>query len=545
MAKKVRDILTGDEARAALAAGVNKIANAVKCTLGPRGRLALLGRPGLCNLTKDGVSVARDITLADPFENEGAKLCIEAAFKCNSIAGDGTTSACVLAQSLVNEGLKYGSKGGNPVSIKNGMDIACKEVLNYLQEVKTEVSSAEEIKFVATISGNDSEVGQIVSDAFIKVGKEGVVSFELTQKPDTTLVMTDGYTIDRGFISTYFAADQNKIKTEYTDPVILLWGSRIVDMQEIGAFLNNIMPQINNRPILIIAEDVAENALATLILNHLKGTINVACIKCPGFGERKDHLMDDLAKFTGGVYCNPKLSYKLSNINPKALGSSQKVIITRDHTTFVNNFDNTSLSEYITALKTQSDECESQHDKDKFTERIAKLSDKIAVINIGAQTDSELNEKRYRYEDAINATKAALEEGIVPGGGATLLSASRNVVIKTNNEDEATGAAIVLQALESPLFTIASNAGYNGGTVVDKTLEKQRSKKTYNPAMGFDAKTGEYTNLLERGIIDPVKVTRSALENAVSIAGLLLITETVIVDAPSKEPPYNPMESMM
>ena len=551
--KKVKRLYFKDEARQGLARGVNQVAEAVKVTLGPKGRLVLLNKQhgGAGTLTKDGVSVAREIKLADALEDEGAKYCIEVAMKSNTLAGDGTTTATVLAQALINEGLRYVGSGGNSVSVKKGMDLAVSTVIQHLQAIKKSIEDPNEIKYIATISGNDAEVGSHVSDAFIAVGSDGVVTFEPTKKTETTLDLVKGMKIDRGMPNPYFATDSVKRKAELVDPFILLWGDRITDLPEVGAFLNNCLAADKDRPILIISDDIDQDPMATIILNKLKGNLSICCVKAPGIGSRREDLMSDLAAMTGGKYFAPDMGYKLKNVQMSDLGSAKRVTVTMEDTVFIDGASNPDkFEEHLTGLRAQHADTESNHDKMRLNERIAKLSGTVAVIKIGATTEAELIEKRYRFEDAINATKAAMEEGIVPGGGSALLSAVSELDVlladPSITQDEKAGIRIVQRAIKSPAICIANNGGYIGEAVVSKTIEAQATLCLTSPGYeyGFDAKTGEYCNMVDAGIIDPVKVTRSALENAASIAGLLLITETVIVDAEPDKPNVNPLDYM-
>lgn len=547
--KKVKKLYFKDEARQGLARGVNQVAEAVKVTLGPKGRLVLLNKQhGAGTLTKDGVSVAKEIKLADALEDEGAKYCIEVAMKSNTLAGDGTTTATVLAQALINEGLRYVGSGGNSVSVKKGMDLAVSTVIDHLQTIKKSINDPNEIKYIATISGNDVEVGSHVSDAFIAVGSDGVVTFEPTKKTETSLELVKGMKIDRGMPNPYFATDSVKRKADLLDPLILLWGDRINDLNEVGVFLNHCLSSNKDRPILIVSDDIDQDPMATIILNKLKGNLSICCVKAPGIGSRREDLMSDLAVLTGGKYFAPDMGYKLKNVQMTDLGNAKRVTVTMEDTVFIDGAsDPQAFEKYIAALKVQHAETESNHDKMRLSERIAKLSGTVAVIKIGATTETELKEKHYRYEDAINATKAAMEEGIVPGGGSALLSSVSKLDALLADlditHDEKAGINIVKSAIKAPAICIANNGGYIGEAVVAKTIESQIHTDT-GYQYGFDAKTGQYKDMVEAGIIDPVKVTRSALENAASIAGLLLITETVIVDAEPDKPVMNPLDYM-
>jgi len=547
--KKVKRLYFKDEARQGLARGVNQVAEAVKVTLGPKGRLVLLNRQhgGAGTLTKDGVSVAREIKLADALEDEGAKYCIEVAMKSNTLAGDGTTTATVLAQALINEGLRYVGSGGNSVSVKKGMDLAVTTVIDHLQEIKKSVQDHSEIKYIATISGNDSEVGNFVSDAFIAVGSDGVVTFEPTKKTETALDLVKGMKIDRGMPNPYLATDSVKRKAEFENPVILLWGDRITDLQEVGAFLNNCLTASKDRPILIVSDEIDQDPMATIVLNKLRGNLNICCVKAPGIGSRREDLMSDLAAMTGAKYFAPDMGYKLKNVKMTELGSAKRVTVTMEETVFVEGAANPDVyNKHLETLRSEHAETDSNHDKMRLSERIAKLSGTVAVIKIGATTEAELVEKRYRFEDAINATKAAMEEGIVPGGGSALLSAigklNSLLADPSISHDEKAGIGIVKAAIKAPAICIANNGGYIGEAIVAKTLETQ--DQTTSSSWGYNAKTGEFCDMYESGIIDPVKVTRSSLENAASIAGLLLITETVVVDAESDKPTVNPLDYM-
>jgi len=539
MAKKTKMIF-GDEAKKALQAGINAVAKAVAVTMGPGGRLVVLpGMYGQRVITRDGVTVAKSIFLEDQFENEAAQLVKQVAARTNDSAGDGTSTSIVLAQALVSEGLKYVATGGNPVAVKKGMELAVDKVVEYILNNKQAVShkDSDMIEFVATISGSDAEVGKLVAEAFTAVGENGVVTFEEGKTSKTVLDVTEGLTFDRGYISPYFAP-ANKSKVEYEHCKILVWEGRIATAGEIIPTLEAAAGK--NQPILIICDDMDGEALATAVINTANNRVQAVAVKAPGFGERKKGFMQDIAIATGAKYFTEDLKYKIENVKFSDFGEARKVIVDSESTTIVDaQGDPTKLEEHLANLRQMLAESDSKYDSEKLTERIAKLSSGIAIIKIGAGTEAELGEKKFRFEDAISATKAALELGIVPGAGNTLVGASLELSKKSSRKDLSpdvlAGYDIVAKALMAPLKTIAENAGYNGQTILDKVLQSMASHKG-SIMNGFDSREGQWVDLIKAGIIDPAKVTKSAIENAASIAILVLTTETLIVDASDKEP---------
>ncbi|MBS1722882.1 MAG: chaperonin GroEL [Armatimonadetes bacterium] len=530
-----KTLLYDETARRALERGVNKVADAVKVTLGPKGRNVVLDKKwGSPTITKDGVTVAKEIELEDPYENMGALLCVEVASKTNDVAGDGTTTATVLAQALVTEGLRYVAAGGNPIAVKRGIDKAVATVVEFLQSRAQPIKNKTEIQFVATISGNDSDVGGIVADAFEKVGKDGVITVEESSGREDQLEYADGMQFDRGFLSPYFINSPDKQNAVYEDAYVLLHEGKISMAPALLQFLDNIIGewQRQPKPLLIIAEDVDQQALATLVLNRLKTGLPIVAVKAPGFGERRKEMMRDLAVMTGGVYVCEEMGMQLANAQVEHLGRVRKIIVTKDTTTLVNGGGAPEkVAGRIAELRAQLSTVESNYDKEKLQERLAKLSGGVAVIKVGASTEAALKEKKFRYEDAVNATRAAIEEGIVPGGGVMLLrsiDALENLTM--DNSDEQTGVSIVKAALSSPLWHIASNAGMKPDVVVEQVRALKGNQ-------GLNAATQQMVDLVKSGIIDPVKVTRSALENAASIAGLLLTTEAIVVEKPDPNAP--------
>lgn len=538
MASKI--LIFNTDARAALERGVNQVANAVKVTLGPRGRNVILEQKykGSPIITKDGVTVAKEIELEDPYENMGAQLCKEVASKTNDVAGDGTTTATVLAQALVNEGIRYATAGGNPIAVKRGMDKAVETVIANVIAQATPVKSKSQIEFVATISGNNADVGQIVADAFEKVGKDGVITVEESGREDS-LEYTDGMQFDRGYLSPYFINEADKQIVQYDDAYVLLHEGKISMAPAMLKFLEKFVEGCGGqpKPLLIIAEDVDQQALATLVLNRIRVGLTVVAVKAPGFGDRRKEMMRDLAILTGGQYICDDLGIQLENSTIDMLGRVKRVIVDKDTTTLVEGHgDKAALAERIGVIRTQLEKSESKFEKEKLQERLAKLSGGVAVIKVGASTETAMKEKKHRYEDAINATRAAIEEGIVPGGGVALLRASKALDnFKGDNDDEQAGIGIVQRALEAPIRQIALNAGYKGDIIVEKVRDLEGG-------FGLNAATGEIVDLYEAGIIDPVKVTRSTIENAASIVGLLLTTDAIVVEKPAAENPNAGME---
>ena len=534
-------ILYKDDARESLKRGVDKLANAVKVTLGPRGRNVVLDRGfGSPVITKDGVTVAKDIDLEDKFENVGAELVKEVASKTNDMAGDGTTTATILAQSIVSEGFSAVASGANPIVLKRGMDKATAWVLEYLESKKKKVTAGN-IKEVASISANDPEIGKLIADVFSEVGKDGVVTVEESQSAEMSKDIVEGMQFDRGYISHYMVTNTERMEAIYDDPYILITDRKISSINDIVPLLQKIT-QSGKRDLVIIADDVDGDALATLVVNKLRGNFNALAVKAPGFGDRKKELLEDLAVITGGTVIAEEKGLKLESVELNMLGRAHKVKSTKENTTIVDGKGKKSdIEKRISQLKSQLEKATSSYDKEKIQERLAKLSGGVAVIRVGALTETEMKEKKFRIDDAVSATRAALEEGIVSGGGVALLNAARALAgakLKGVTEfgDEAKGVAIVRTILEKPLRTIAENAGKDANEVIGQLIQSDDGK-------GFDATTGEYVDMITAGIIDPFKVVKTALVNAVSVASLILTTEAVITDKP--EPKVPPMPSGM
>jgi len=520
-----KNLLFDETARRALERGVNKVADAVKVTLGPKGRNVVLDKKwGSPTITKDGVSVAKEIELEDPYENMGAQLCKEVASKTNDIAGDGTTTATVLAQSIVNEGLRYVAAGGNPIAVKRGIDKAVGKVVEFIKANSVEVKEKSQVEFVATIAGNDPEIGKFVADAQDKAGKDGVITIEESKSRETSLEVVEGMQFDRGYISPYFVTDPERMEAVLENPLILLHEKKISSAQDFLPFLEKASTA--RKPILIIAEDIEGEALATLVLNKIRGVLQVAAVKAPGFGDRRKAMLEDLATLTGGKFISEDLGTKLENVTLDMLGTAKKVAITKEDTTIIEGAGaKNDVIGRIQQIKAQIETTDSNYDREKLQERLAKLSGGVAVIKVGASTETELKEKKHRFEDSLSAVRAAVDEGIVPGGGATLLRAADALATDGLTGDELTGLNIVKRALEAPIRTIAENAGLEGSVIVDKV----RNAKS---PQGLDASTGELVDLVKAGIVDPAKVTRSTIQNAASIAGLVLTTEALVVEKP-------------
>jgi chaperonin GroEL len=528
-----KQILYDEDARRALERGVNLVADAVKVTLGPKGRNVVLEKKwGSPTITKDGVTVAKEVELEDPFENMGAQLCREVASKTNDVAGDGTTTATVLAQAIVAEGLKYVAAGGNPILVKRGIEMAVEKAVEEIKKHAIPVSTKEDVEHVASIAGNDPEIGRVIAEAMEKVGKDGVITVEESKGTTTTLEVVEGMQFDRGYISPYFITDPERMEAVLEDCYILIHEKKISNAQDLIPLLEKIANA--RKPLLIIAEDVEGDALATLVVNKIRGVLNVAAVKAPGFGERRKAMLEDIAILTGGKFLSEDLGIKLENVDFSMLGRAKKVIIAKEETTIVEGAGSRdAVMGRINQIKKQIEETESNYDREKLQERLAKLAGGVAVIKVGAATETELKEKKHRFEDALSATRAAVEEGIVPGGGVTYL----NIIPALNGigetPDEQHGAAIVRRALEEPLRQIAENAGLEGSVVVERV-------KNMEKGWGLDALTGEYVDMVKAGIVDPVKVTRSALQNAASIAGMLLTTEALVVEKPEKKETKTP-----
>ncbi|HEY3329458.1 MAG TPA: chaperonin GroEL [Capsulimonadaceae bacterium] len=517
-----------EEARRALERGANIVANAVKVTLGPKGRNVVLDKKwGSPTITKDGVTVAKEIELDDPYENMGAQLVREVASKTNDVAGDGTTTATVLAQAIVNEGLRYVAAGGNPIKVRQGIDKAVEKIVLELSKRKIEVSTKESVAQVATISGNDPEIGNLIADALDKVGKDGVITVEESKGTETTLEVVEGMQFDKGYISPYFVSDPERMEAVLENPLILINEKKISSIKDLLPLLEQVSQ--TRRPFLIIAEDVDGEALATLVVNKLRGTLNVVAVKAPGFGDRRKAQLEDLALLTGGRFFTEDLGIKLENITVQDLGTAKRVTVTKDDTTLVEGAGTAeAVKGRIEQIRRTIENTDSNYDKEKLQERLAKLAGGVAVIKVGAATETELKEKKHRFEDALSSTRAAVEEGIVAGGGATLLELSDLLGDVTEDLDEKVGIAIVKKALEAPLRQIAENAGLEGSVVVDKV-------RNLPAGHGLNAATGEYVDLVAAGIVDPVKVTRSAVQNAASIGGMILSTESLVVEKRDKK----------
>ncbi len=529
-----KELKFDSEARRALEGGVNKLADAVKVTLGPKGQYVVLDKKfGSPTITNDGVTIAREIELEDIFENQGAQLVKEVATKTNDVAGDGTTTATVLAQVIVREGLKNVAAGANPVILRSGVDKAVTVAVEAIKGQSTEISGRDEISRVGAISARSEDIGNVIADAIDKVGKDGVVNVEEGQTFGLELEFTEGMQFDKGYLSPYFVTDQERMEASLDDPYILIANQKIGNVQDVLPLLNQVMQ--SNRPLLIISEDVEGEALATLIVNKLRGTFNAAAVKAPGFGDRRKRMMEDLATLTGGEVITEELGLKLENTQLNQLGRARRVVITKDDTVIVDGAGDTErITGRINQIRSELESTDSDFDREKLQERLAKLAGGVAVIKVGAATETELKERKHRVEDALSATRAALEEGIVPGGGVALLHAQQPVtdLLDSLDGDERTGATIVHRALEEPIRQIASNAGSDGSIVVDKV-------RNQSGAFGFNALSGEYEDLVQAGIIDPAMVTRSALQNAASIGSLIVTTEVVVAE-PEEDAPAMP-----
>ena len=533
MAKK---IVFDVEAREGIKRGVDALADAVKVTLGPKGRNAILGKSfGAPQVTKDGVTVAKEIELEDNLENMGAQMVKEVASKTNDIAGDGTTTATILAQSIVKEGIKNVAAGANPMDLKKGIDKAVAKVVEYLGSTAVEVGgSSEKIHSVASISANnDTAIGTIITEAFDKVGQEGVITVDEAKVSDTYVDVVEGMQFDRGYLSPYFVTDSEKMTTELEKTRILLFDKKISTMKDLTPVLNKVLE--SGSPLLIIAEDVDGEALATLVVNKLRGILKIAAVKAPGFGDRRKAMLEDIAILTGGSVISEEQGYKLENTSIEMLGTADLVTVDKDNTTIVGGHgDKDSITRRVNEIKNQIETTTSDYDKEKLQERLAKLSGGVAVLYVGAPSEVEMKEKKDRVNDALHATRAAIEEGIVAGGGVALLNAKPNLEnVETETEDEKTGVQIVRRALESPLRIIVENSGAEGSVVVSKVEEGE-------PNFGYNAKDGTYVDMLEAGIIDPKKVARVALEHAASVAGMIITTECALVDIKEDKAPAAP-----
>ncbi|HEX3910532.1 MAG TPA: chaperonin GroEL [Solirubrobacteraceae bacterium] len=529
-----KEIKYNSEARAALEAGVDAVANAVKVTLGPKGRYVVLDKKfGAPTITNDGVTIAREIEVEDVFQNQGAQLVREVATATNDVAGDGTTTATVLAQAIVRQGLKNVAAGANPLALKRGIEKAVEEVVKNIASQSKEVSGKDQIARVATISAGDEEIGDVIADAIEKVGKDGVVNVEEGQTFGMDLEFTEGMQFDKGYISPYMVTDQDRMEATLEDPYILIANSKIGSVRDVLPVLEQVIQ--SGKPILIIAEDVEGESLATLVVNKLRGTFTGVAVKAPGFGDRRKRMLEDIAILTSGEVITEEMGLKLENTQIAQLGRARRVVVGKDTTTIVDGAgDATAIKGRINQIKAEIDNTDSDFDREKLQERLAKLSGGVAVVKVGAATETEMKEKKHRVEDALQATRAALEEGIVPGGGVALLEATSAVTVDGNgssadgSDDERTGARIVLRALEEPLRQLAENAGLEGSVVVN---DVRKAKK----GQGLNASTNEIVDLVAEGVIDPAMVTRSALQNAASIAKNILTTEAIVAELPEKE----------
>ena len=526
-----KDIKFGTEARDGLERGIDKLANAVRVTLGPKGRNVVLDKAyGAPTITNDGVTIANDIELEDRFENMGAQLVKEVATKTNDVAGDGTTTATVLAHSVIKEGLKNLAAGANPIVLQKGLKKATDVVVEYIKENSKEVEDKQAIENVGTISSQDHNIGKLIADAMDKVGNDGVITVEESKTTGTYLDLVEGMQFDKGYLSPYMATDNEKMIAELDDPYILLTDKKISNIQEVLPLLEQIVQE--SRPLLIIADDVDGEALTTLILNKLRGTFNVVAVKAPGYGDRRKAMLEDIAILTGGKVISEDLGMDLKEATIDMLGSAKKVKVDKDNTTIVEGKgDKEALAERVENIRNQVAKEESDYEKEKLQERLAKLAGGVAVINVGAATETEMQEKKYRIEDALSATRAAVEEGIVAGGGVVLIGAIEKVeeLRETLIGDEKTGALIIERALEAPLRQIVENAGLDGSVIVEKVKNSGKEE-------GYDAYENKFVNMFEAGIVEPTKVTRSALQNAVSVAGMILTTEAAVADIPKEEP---------
>jgi chaperonin GroEL len=523
-----KELLFDVEARRALEAGVDKLANVVRVTLGPKGRNVVLDKKwGAPTITNDGVTIAKEIELEDNYENLGAQLTKEVATKTNDVAGDGTTTATVLAQALVHEGLRNVAAGANPLALKRGIERAVEAVAGYIRDHARDLETQEEIASVAAISAQDAEIGKTIAEAMDKVGKDGVITVDESQTFGMELEFTEGMQFDKGYISPYFATDQERMEAVLDDPYILIANQKISSAQDLLPVLEKVVQA--GKPLVVIAEDVEGEALATLVVNKIRGTFRSVAVKAPGFGDRRKAMLGDIATLTGGQVISEEVGLKLENVTLDLLGRSRRITVTKDETTIVEGAGSEEdIKGRINQIKQEIERTDSDWDREKLQERLAKLSGGVAVIRVGAATEVELKEKKHRIEDALSATRAAVEEGIVPGGGVALLRAQEAINKLDLSGDERTGAGIVRKALELPAYWIAANAGLEGAVAISKIREVPENH-------GLNAATGEYVDLVKAGIIDPAKVTRSAVQNAASIAALLLTTETLVVDKPEEK----------
>ncbi|HBL2958879.1 TPA: chaperonin GroEL [Enterococcus faecium] len=528
-----KELKFAEDARAAMLRGVDKLADTVKVTLGPKGRNVVLEKSyGSPLITNDGVTIAKEIELEDHFENMGAKLVSEVASKTNDIAGDGTTTATVLTQAIVREGLKNVTAGANPLGIRRGIELATKAAVEELHNISTVVDSKEAIAQVAAVSSGSDKVGHLIADAMEKVGNDGVITIEESKGIETELDVVEGMQFDRGYLSQYMVTDNDKMEAVLENPYILITDKKISNIQDILPLLEQILQQ--SRPLLIIADDVDGEALPTLVLNKIRGTFNVVAVKAPGFGDRRKAMLEDIAILTGGTVITDDLGLELKDVTIENLGNASKVVVDKDSTTIVEGSgEKEAIEARVQLIKNQIAETTSDFDREKLQERLAKLAGGVAVVKVGAATETELKELKLRIEDALNATRAAVEEGMVSGGGTALVNVISKVSAVEAEGDVATGIKIVVRALEEPIRQIAENAGYEGSVIVDKL-------KNVELGTGFNAATGEWVNMVEAGIVDPTKVTRSALQNAASVSALLLTTEAVVADKPEPAAPAAP-----
>ena len=526
-----KEIKFNEDARKGMEEGINKLSNAVKVTLGPKGRNVVLDKKfGSPLITNDGVTIAREIEFEDPYENMGAQLVKEVATKTNDVASDGTTTATLLAQAIIREGLKNVAAGANPMIIQKGIRKAVEKAVESIKDFSTVVETKESIAQVAAISAADEEVGKLISDAMEKVGKDGVITVEESRSMGTTLDVVEGMQFDRGYVSPYMVTNTEKMEAELEDPYILITDKKISNIQEVLPILEQIVQQ--GRPLLIIADDVEGEAMATLVVNKLRGTFNCVAVKAPAFGDRRKDMLQDIAILTGGAVISEELGYDLKETSIEMLGKARRVTVGKELTVIVNGAgESSAIEERIALIRNHIENSDSEYDRDKLQERLAKLAGGVAVIQVGAATETELKERKLRIEDALAATRAAVEEGIVPGGGTVLLNAIPSVekLLEETSGDEKTGVNIILKALEEPVRQIAVNAGLEGSVIVENI-------KNSEAGIGFDALNEEYVNMLESGIVDPTKVTRSALQNAASVASMVLTTEAAVADVSKDEP---------
>jgi chaperonin GroEL len=523
-----KELKYDQEARSALEAGVDAVANAVKVTLGPKGRYVVLDKKfGAPTITNDGVTIAREIEVEDVFENQGAQLVREVATATNDVAGDGTTTATVLAQSIVHAGLKNVAAGANPLALKRGIEKAVDQVVENIASQSNEITGKEQIARVAAISAADDEIGDVIADAIDKVGKDGVVNVEEGQTFGMDLEFTEGMQFDKGYISPYMVTDQDRMEATLEDPYILIANQKIGSVRDVLPVLEQVIQ--SGKPILIVAEDVEGESLATLVVNKLRGTFTGVAVKAPGFGDRRKRMLEDIAILTGGEVITEEMGLKLENTQLSQLGKARRVVVAKDTTTIVDGAgESAAIKGRINQIKNEIENTDSDFDREKLQERLAKLAGGVAVVKVGAATETEMKEKKHRVEDALQATRAALEEGIVPGGGVALLQAAKSITVDALEGDEATGAKIILRALEEPVRQLAHNAGLEGSVVVNDVRKGKKGE-------GLNAESGDIEDLVKAGVIDPAMVTRSALQNAASIAKNILITEAIVAEMPEKD----------